>query len=442
MNFSNTPYSKSTGLHLGKFARGVSIIGVGCTPFGSVLSTPSIKDFSDRELIAWAAQEAMTDAGVTPKDVNAMILAQIGSQIYYSQSCANVTLVDWLGLRGKPNTRHESACCSSYLAFDHACTAIASGKCDMVIVVGADTDKDYPYAYQPPHMRHPFSEYKGQPHHPTNGYNIYDHAYTRWTTGNILSWVDEAPNFYMKKHGLSYDQMQDVQDAISVSLRRSASKNPRAHLQDDLETEAKKHGYDDVHEYLRSDYNRPYTSLTRRNHVLLHSDGGGAMVLCASELAKKYCAKPIEVLGTGISSMDGRHPMYTTRFKEEAFRQVFELTGVKSEELDLMYTTDMCVSEILVAAEMVGYCAEGEAWKHALNGDFAYDGARPVNTQGGTVGFGHSWGGQIFETMVEAVWQMRGECGERQVNKLPKTVLVNGWGGAQCDAATILRVQE
>ncbi len=56
--------------NIGELKRSVSIIGVGCTPFGNVLQTPQIKDLTERELFAWASLEAMEDAGLEAKDID------------------------------------------------------------------------------------------------------------------------------------------------------------------------------------------------------------------------------------------------------------------------------------------------------------------------------------------------------------------------------------
>ena len=446
MNFKNTRYSKESGVRLGKLARGVSIIGVGITPFGQTLSTPALKDLSDRELAAWAAQEAMTDAGITAKDIDALCFVQSVSQVYYNQAAANIFMADWLGMRGKPSSRHMEACCSSYCSFNEAIVAIASGQHDVVMVCGADTDKEYVKADKPPHVYFPSHEFIPAPSWgPEADYRNYrqtDHSYSRWN-GNYLTWVDENIVLYMKKYGLSRSQVDDVLDALAIAMRHNAAKNPLALVQKEIADEARENGFDSVNDYMRSDKCPYWSPLHRKIHSLKHCDGGGALILCASDVAKKYHAKPIDILGAvGISSMDSRYPRHMTRFREESYRQAFESTGLKGEDIDLMYSTDFTVGHILQDSEMAGYVPEGEAWKYALNGEFAYEGAKPFNTHGGSIAFGHSYGVHIFEYVVEGVRQMRGECGERQVKKLPKTVFFSGYGNAQENAAFFLKTQE
>ena len=112
------------------FLRGVSIIGVGCTPFMETLNTEDYCGITEGELYGYAALKAMEDAGVSPKDVE-----------FYYHGCAsplngsnyltpNMQVAEWFGMRGKASVHHSEACCTGYLAIDEAVRAIASGRYD------------------------------------------------------------------------------------------------------------------------------------------------------------------------------------------------------------------------------------------------------------------------------------------------------------------------
>ncbi|MDL2248092.1 thiolase family protein [Tyzzerella sp. OttesenSCG-928-J15] len=443
MNFNTTPYSKNSGVHINKVSRGVSIIGVGLTPFGSVLSTPELKDLSEKELAAWAAQLAMTDAGIKADVIETLCFSQAHSQSRYIQTGANMFMVDWLGMRAKPSNWHVEASASSYCAFNEAYMTIASGKHDIAIVCGSDTNLSYTSANTPPYIRYPIENF--EPPKTEEGSDWFhsiqtDNAYTRWN-GTYMAWMDESILLYMKKYGLSKEQMADVLDALAISMRHNSANNPLAMYQSELNDEAKQNNFSGAREYLRSEKN-PYISTMHRDmHCLKHADGAGALILCASDIASKYHQNPVEILGIGISSMDSRYPRFITRTREEAYRQVFQSTGISPEEIDLMYSTDFTLGQILHDSEIVGYVPEGEAWRYALDGEFAFDGCKPFNTHGGSTGFAHASGVQLFTQAVEAVRQMRGECGKRQVKVMPKTVLISGQGDTQEGAAIVLRAQ-
>ncbi len=444
MGFNNTSYSTDTRVHHGKFARGVSIIGVGATPVGNVLSTPALKDLGERELGAWAAQMALEDAHVNPKDVDYLITSEVVNITYYNQMAPNIGFMDWVGMRGKGSSSHAEACAASYLALNEGANLIASGMYDIVMIVGNNTDHDFTKAGEAPYIRHPGREYPWPEVLGGDGAQAYlpmDAIYGRWNgTWNKL-W-DEPAGEYMKQTGISFDQMTDACDALSVSMRHNAAGNKRALRQQELIEEARANGFEDVASYLKSDKVPRLTPMHKRNHFLSHVDAGGAVVLCASEIAHRYTDKPIEITGIGVSALDSKNPNWYTRFREEAYRQAMEMAGITGEDIDIQYSTDFTLSAILQDAEITGYIPKGEAWKMALEGELSYEGEKPYNTQGGCTAYGHCWGTTLFEGLVEAVEQMRGECGDRQVQKPLKTAFISGVGAGMESGAAVLRIQE
>ena len=103
---------------------------------------------------------------------------------------------------------------------------------------------------------------------------------------------------------------------------------------------------------------------------------------------------------------------------------------------------DFFITSQLIAAEETGYLPRGEGWKYFIEGRTSYDGDKPINTNGGRCSFGHAHAASGLADIYEAVMQMRGACGERNVKKLPKTSMIRGFGGAQNLAAIILRTKE
>src|SRR5579862_2813120 len=96
----------------GQLQLGVSIIGVGCTPFGDLLETPELTGMTERELAAWAALDAMEDARISAKDIDAFYVGHcLDEQVSGSINTAAV-IADWIGMRNKPGLHHEAACSS------------------------------------------------------------------------------------------------------------------------------------------------------------------------------------------------------------------------------------------------------------------------------------------------------------------------------------------
>jgi acetyl-CoA C-acetyltransferase len=121
---------------------------------------------------------------------------------------------------------------------------------------------------------------------------------------------------------------------------------------------------------------------------------------------------------------------------------VYELTGVKPEEIDLLMANDFFLSSQLCAAEESGYLPRGEGWKYFIEGRTAYDGDKPINTNGGRTAFGHAHAASGLADLYEAVHQMRGEAGKGQMKKIPKTAMLRGYGGAQNICTYIIRTAE
>ena len=172
----------------------------------------------------------------------------------------------------------------------------------------------------------------------------------------------------------------------------------------------------------------------------LKCDGAAAVIVCATDLVEQYTGrKPIEVLGIGSSALEGNTPHLELRATREAVRQVYEMTGVDSSKIDLFFANDFIITSHLIAAEIAGYLPEGEGWKYVCEGRTAYDGDKPINTNGGRTSFGHAHAASGLADLYEAVKQMRGECGDRQVKKLPEYTMLRGFGGGQNVTAAILK---
>ena len=175
----------------------------------------------------------------------------------------------------------------------------------------------------------------------------------------------------------------------------------------------------------------------------LKCDGAAAAIVCATEMvpviAKNLKHRPIQVLGIGSAACEATTPHFEVRATEEAVRQVYELTGMSGDDLDLFYANDFIITSHLVSAEIAGYLPYGEGWKYICDGRTAWDGDKPINTNGGRTSFGHAHAASGLADVYEACKQLWGECGEHQVKKQPKTAMLRGYGGAQNVAAVLLR---
>ncbi len=421
---------------LGKYSRSVSIIGVGCTPFMNTLKDPERRGLTESELFGYAAIDAMKDANITPKDLQCYIHGQAGAIATSDQNAANVQVNDWFGAHGLGSFSHSEACNTGYMALDLAVQAVASGKYDIVLSGCADMGASVYVPDMPAHHRQKLTR---------DGFQrmverVYDRAYCRQFEAGEWVQQDDYVGYYMHRYGLSFPQMDDVLNALAIGNRRNAARNDRALFRTEFADLAKAAGFDDVMDYMRSDEHNPMTSAyLRRTGLEARADGAAACIVCPTEIARQFNSHPIEVLGFGNSVVEAMHPHLEVEGTREAIRQVYEVTGVTPEEIDLLLVNDFFLPSSLLAAEESGYVPRGESWKYALEGRFAFDGDKPMQTSGGRCSFGHAHAASGLSDVFEAVRQMRGEAGATQLKKKPRTVMLRGFGGGQNLCAGILR---
>lgn len=423
------------------YEKSVSIIGVGCTPFMFTLDHDETNGLTEGELFGYAALKAMEDAGIEPKDVDFYFHGEANPLNCSKYITPNMQVANWFGMKGKGSIHHSEACCTGYLALEQAVNAVASGKYDVVlsgcVEFGDAIVKDQAL---PQYQRKKFS---------MEGFLestawIYDNAYTReMLAGPVIAFDDPAVT-YQRQYGLTEDEIDSAMIGMALANRKNASKNPLALMRIPYEEQAKQMGFDDVNQFMRSQFNPKMGHMLRVSGMEQKCDGAAAVIVASTEWAKAHNLKhtPIEVLGIGSAACEGNTPHLEIRGTEEAVRQVYEMTGVKPEEIDLLFANDFVISSQLVAAEAAGYLPRGEGWKYFVDGRTAYDGDKPINTNGGRTSFGHAHAASGVADIYEAVIQMRGLAGERQVKSLPKTTLLRGFGGGQNLAAIILRTDE
>lgn len=420
---------------LGKYSRSVSIIGVGCTPFMYTLDNPETAGLTEGEMFGYAAIKAMEDAGIEAKEIDFYFHGQASSMNGSNYITPNMQVADWFGMRGKGSIHHSEACCTGYLALEQAVNAVASGKYNVVLSGCVEFGDSIAIPDKPAHFRKKFAMDEFLK---TTAW-IYDRAYTRSMMSGPVICFDDAAALYAADYHLSDSQMDDTLNHMSINNRRNAAKHPLALMRKEYAELAKEAGFDDVMTYMRSPYNPKMGDYLRVSGMEMKCDGAAAVIVCPTEMASQFKQKPIEVLGIGCAALEGNQPHLEIRGTQEAVRQVYELTGIRPEEIDLFFANDFIITSHLIAAEIAGYLPKGEGWKYVCEGRTAYDGDKPINTNGGRTSFGHAHAASGMADLYEAVMQMRGACGERQIKKLPRTTMLRGFGGGQNLTAGIIR---
>lgn len=198
---------------------------------------------------------------------------------------------------------------------------------------------------------------------------------------------------------------------IAVAFRKHARLNPIAMRRDPMTTE----------DYLRS---RWVAEPLRLFDCCQNNDGGACIIVTSAERARDCKKAPVY-----ISGMQGVHAgrqfhnltlpglgvaqqnVYEYRPAREDL-YAYEMAGVTRKDIDLLITYDAFSPLVLFVLERFGFCGPGEAREFVKNGRIEIGGELPINTSGGLLSEGHVVGWNLF---IEAVRQLRRECGERQV---------------------------
>src|SRR5437763_1581563 len=166
---------------------------------------------------------------------------------------------------------------------------------------------------------------------------------------------------------------------------------------------------------------------------------GGAIVLTTPERAKSLKKPPVYVLGQGqaithanISSM----PDLTVTGALESGRQAYAMAGLGPKDIDVLELYDAFTINTILFLEDLGLCPKGEGGRFVEGGRIAPGGELPVNTNGGGLSYCHPGMYGLF-LLIEAVRQLRGECGERQV-EAAETAIAHGNGGVLSSQSTVI----
>lgn len=343
--------------------RNVTIIGAGMHKCGRY------PDKSYVDLALPACLDALDDAGVPWKDVQSAYASHISQGVSAGQA-----IMGQIGLTGIPIYNVENACCAGSTAVNLAFHAIASGQYDVALLVGFEKMK------------------KGV----IGG--IFDEMSLEENLGlNVMpALYAMLANSHMHHYGLTQEQIAKV----AVKNHKNGALNPHAHIRKEVTVE----------EVLAS---RMIADPITLLQCCPTSDGAAALVLCAEEVGGRYTSKrKVFIRGSSVvSELCGRENDVTTRASAKAY----EMAGIGPKDVDLAEVHDaFAVGEIL-HCEHLGFCPEGEGGRWVDEGRTEITGEIAVNPSGGLQSRGHPLGMTGVAQVCEAVWQLRGEAGARQV---------------------------
>jgi acetyl-CoA acetyltransferase len=368
-----------------------AIVGVAESDLGAVAA-----QMSPIDLMAQGIHRALADCGLSLRDVDGLYCAT--TQVRTSA----MTLAEYLGL---PHAYTDSTIVggSSFeVHVAHAMAAIRAGLCSVVAIAYGSTQRTV-----------------GRRAASVREYNPYETPFRPFLPASAYAL---AASRHMHQFGTTREQLAEV----AVAARKWALMNPAAWEKKPLS----------VADVLAA---RPVSDPFTVRDCCLVTDGGGAIIVVSAERARDLKTKPVFVLGCGqaithaaISSM----PDLTVTGAVHSGQQAYRMARLAPRDIALAALYDAFTINTILFLEDLGFCPKGEGGRFVADGAIAPGGRFPVNTNGGGLSYCHPGMYGLF-LLIEAVRQLRGEGGARQVAGA-ETAIVHGNGGVLSAQATVI----
>ncbi|MES9522801.1 thiolase C-terminal domain-containing protein [Streptomyces capoamus] len=381
--------------------RRTAVVGVALSDCGRVA------DATAYTLHAQAARRALADAGLDRAVVDGFASAGLGT-------LAPAEVADHLGLRPTWVDSTSVGGATWEVMAAHAADAIAAGHANAVLLVYGSTARADIRA----------GRRTGTLSFGARGPLQFEAPYGH----TLIAKYAMAARRHMIEYGTTTEQLAQV----AVQARANAALNPEAMFRDPVTVD------DVLSGPLIAD---PFTRL----HCCLRSDGGAAVLLAAEEYARDCRTAPVWILGTGehvSHAAMSQWPDFTRSPAAVSGPLAFARAGVRPADVDFAEVYDAFTYMTLVTLEDLGFCAKGEGGAFVGRDRLLVRGGElPVNTDGGGLSAQHPGMRGLF-LLVEAVRQLRGEAGERQVRRrdggLPRLGVASGTGGWFCSSGTVV----
>jgi acetyl-CoA acetyltransferase len=369
----------------------VAIVGAAESDLGAVAALMSPLD-----LMAQGIHRALDDCGLTLRDVDGLFCATTQART------SAMSLCEYLGM---PDVFTDSTIVggSSFeVHVAHAMAAIQLGLCSVAAITYGSTQRTV-----------------GRRAASAREWNPYETPYKPFLPASAYAM---AASRHMHEFGTTREQLAEV----AVAARQWALLNPAAWEKKPLT----------VADVLAA---RPISDPFTVRDCCLVTDGGGAIIVTSAARARALRKPPVFVLGCGqsithaaISSM----PDLTVTGAAASGRQAYAMAKLDAGRIDLAALYDAFTINTILFLEDLGFCPKGEGGRFVSGGAIAPGGTLPVNTNGGGLSYCHPGMYGLF-ILIEAVRQLRGECGERQVARC-ETAIVHGNGGVLSAQSTVI----
>jgi acetyl-CoA acetyltransferase len=353
------------------------------------------------KLMGQLTVEALADAGLEKNDIDGFLVGMPFADpgMIYPASAAEV-----LGINPRMLNIVDIGGASAAGMIWRAAAAIDAGMCNAVLCIVADLnrigDQKVPVVSVQREFEAPY--------------------------GNIGANCGYAmiANRHMYEYGTTPQQMAKV----AVDQRTNALKNPLATFNDKPLT---------IEEVLNS---RMIVDPLHIYEIVSPCSGGSAVIVASPEVAKRSKNPPIWLLGAGEYSNHASityAPSITDSPIKPAAETAFKMAGVEREDIDFICPYDCYTITVLVTIEDAGFCKKGHGGPFAMEHDMSYAGDFPCNTHGGQLSFGQPGLGGGMSHVTEAIRQLMGKGGGRQVRDATLGY-VNGNGGIMSEQVSLI----
>ncbi len=392
----------------------VYVVGVGMTKFGRLF------DRSVKSLTAEAVTGALTDAGTDKDAIGTAYFANTTQGVLEGQHLVGGQMaLREMGFQGIPMANVENACASASTAFNSAVMAIKAGVTDVALAVGADKmyadDKARSFeifdgAWDVHDVEGTLAGLAamGEGVEPPEGADI-----SNAKRSPFMDVYASFAKFHMKTFGSTQRQFA----AVAAKNHRHSTRNPLSQYQDDYS----------VDEVLAARLISWPLTLPMCSPI---SDGAAAAIICSADALDRFDAgRAIEVkacvMGTGVDRELEEVERHITHL---AAKRAYEQAGIGPDDISVAEVHDATAFGEITQTENLGFCAFGEGGRLAEQGDTAIGGRIPINPSGGLESKGHPIGATGLGQIYELVGQLRGEAGDRQVERARFAVAENGGG--------------
>lgn len=350
----------------------VAIVGMGCSRFGERW------DCSVSDLAIESAYEAYEDAGIGPKDIEAVFVGQMYAPV---GGLGGSQVIDALKFNNIPVVRNENWCCAGHVALISAIMAVASGAYDTVMAMGVEKLKD-----------------TGSPGLGVGrGMNpVYE---ARRTAPGSFALIGTR---YFEQYGLTLEQGKETIARIAVKNHRNGMLAPKAHFHKEVTFE----------EVMAAPIIASPLGLL---DCCGNSDGSACAIITRADLAKSMRPDPIYIKGFGIA-MDSVLPQSRPGFSWTSFdalktssSKAYKMAGIKNPrtEIDVAEVHDCFTITEMLIYEDFGFSARGKAKEDIEAGFFEREGGLPINVDGGLKCFGHPVGASGLRMTYEIYKQLQ-----------------------------------